>query len=226
MSVDVSFDGISEGYTGKISRWVPDYFELIAGIPNNLPEHFRARNILDLGCGDGNVTALLLKKFPEANFTLVDASSEMIASSRNRFSVNPNINFVKGFFQEVDFEENNFDLIVAGLSLHHLKGTEKAPLFKAIARWLTSEGYFSVSDFFIDKDDEPRHSEAIEDWKTRSAAQGTTPEDWDWVMDHYEKYDNPDGFEKQFLWLSEAGLGQISTPWKRGCWANVLVQKG
>lgn len=41
--------------------------------------------ILELGCGSGRATKIPLKKFPSANFTLVDLSERMIDFSKKRF---------------------------------------------------------------------------------------------------------------------------------------------
>jgi trans-aconitate 2-methyltransferase len=41
------------------------------------------RHIVDLGCGPGNVTAVLRSRWPDARITGVDASPEMLAKARN-----------------------------------------------------------------------------------------------------------------------------------------------
>ena len=60
------FDRFSDNYTEDMIRCVPHYQRLLCSISDSLPEDLRASRILDLGCGNGNVTALLLEKFPEA----------------------------------------------------------------------------------------------------------------------------------------------------------------
>lgn len=51
--------------------------DLIARIPQVAPGFF-----FDLGCGPGNVTALLRERWPDCRLTGVDASPEMLARSR------------------------------------------------------------------------------------------------------------------------------------------------
>lgn len=50
------------------------------------------KSVLDVGCGIGNSTSVLAKKFPEAKIIGIDNSDDMIASARKE---NPNIEFRK-----------------------------------------------------------------------------------------------------------------------------------
>ncbi len=61
--------------------------DLLARIPI-----VEARQIWDLGCGTGNVTALLAEKWPDARVTGLDSSPEMLAKAR----ANPAIAWVEG----------------------------------------------------------------------------------------------------------------------------------
>ena len=61
--------------------------DLIAAIP--LTE---VRHAVDIGCGPGNSTELLVERFPEAKITGLDSSSEMLAAARKRL---PHVAFVE-----------------------------------------------------------------------------------------------------------------------------------
>lgn len=61
--------------------------ELIARIPS-IP----SRMIIDLGCGDGPVTALLADRWPAAEITGIDSSGAMLAKAR---SLCPTVTFVE-----------------------------------------------------------------------------------------------------------------------------------
>ena len=49
------------------------------------------KTIVDLGCGPGNSTDLLLQRYPHATITGVDSSEEMLVRARERL---PNIHFI------------------------------------------------------------------------------------------------------------------------------------
>src|ERR1700738_2807870 len=49
------------------------------------------QSVVDLGCGPGNSTSLLLQRWPNASVTGVDTSSDMLAAGRRDY---PDIEFV------------------------------------------------------------------------------------------------------------------------------------
>ena len=67
------------------------FFDLLTRVGAELPEH-----VLDMGCGPGNLTALLAERWPSAAVCGVDSSPEMIGAARRlvpsgsrRFSGSP-----------------------------------------------------------------------------------------------------------------------------------------
>ena len=88
--------------------------ELIAKL--NLKGHER---ILDVGCGDGRVTAQLAKALSSGTATGVDSSEEMLRFARAAFpaSNHPNLRFVQQDARQLDFDEP-FDVLVSNAALH------------------------------------------------------------------------------------------------------------
>jgi len=218
--VGKEFNKLEKGYTEKISCWVPWYFELLQALAIAYPDEFQPTRILDMGCGNGNVTAILLQRFPQASYTLLDASEEMIASVQRRFAEYDNFHFRESYFQEADFPQAHFDLVVAGLTLHHLKPGEKAEVYPKIHNWLRPGGFFSSSDLYVSKDNEPHHSAVIAHWKQIAREQGTSPEDWDYIMWHYGVYDHPCDYSTEDRLHREAGFTLRDYPFCRGAWAS------
>lgn len=75
--------------------------------------HFEnARSLIEVGCGVGAQTEILLERFPHLAITGVDASKTQLEQARRRFSSSKNANRVK--FLEADalklpFPDNSFD---------------------------------------------------------------------------------------------------------------------
>ena len=54
------FNEFSKNYTNDMIRCVPYYLDLLSDCTRYLPKKFSPENILDLGCGNGNITSKLL----------------------------------------------------------------------------------------------------------------------------------------------------------------------
>ncbi len=82
------------------------------------------RSILELGCGTGLLTALLIDRFPDAKITAVDFSPKMIEAARARIEGSDQLELVL-----VDIEEyhaaSDFDLIVSNAAIQWLSAPEK-----------------------------------------------------------------------------------------------------
>jgi trans-aconitate methyltransferase len=88
--------------------------ELIAGLHLRGDEH-----ILDLGCGDGKITAELAQAVPRGAVTGADASAEMIAFARQKFPAAKisNLKFEIADARELRFPKP-FDLVFSNAALH------------------------------------------------------------------------------------------------------------
>jgi trans-aconitate methyltransferase len=75
--------------------------------------------ILDVGCGDGKVTAEIARALPGGSATGVDASAEMIAFAQKTFPAkkNPNLTFHVMDARKIKFDRG-FDLIFSNAALH------------------------------------------------------------------------------------------------------------
>lgn len=94
--------------------------------------------VLDIGSGPGNVAAHLAKIGAEV--VGVDFSSEMVAAARKMY---PKISFEQADAEELPFEADSFDAVVANYVVHHLAQPRK--VFGEIFRVLKPGGRFAFA---------------------------------------------------------------------------------
>ncbi|MFD1095589.1 class I SAM-dependent methyltransferase [Salegentibacter chungangensis] len=222
-NIALEFDEFSKNYTSDMIGCVPHYTKLVSSFTEYLPENFNPKSILELGCGNGNITAQLISHFPNATFTLVDASAEMLELCRKQFK-DHHVVFSNSYFQDFPFKEETYDLIVAGFSLHHLTNKEKQTVFKQINSALKEGGIFSYSDLMISKTN-PDHPKLLKQWGDFVNAHFPDGEKWAWVMEHYAAYDKPADYTLQLEWLKKAGFSSIHLPFQKGFWVYLQAEK-
>ena len=96
-------------------------------------------NVLDVGCGTGRMVENL-KKFG-AKVTGLDVSEKMLAIAKKHFSTTE---FVLGDIEELPFEDESFDMVVATFVIVHLGTLQRA--FDEVYRVLKPGGVFLVSN--------------------------------------------------------------------------------
>lgn len=79
-------------------------------------------SVLDIGCGDGKVTAAIADRMPEGSVLGIDSSAEMIDLARRRFRDYPNsrLRFEHLDVRDLD-EDNRFDVVFSNAALHWIR---------------------------------------------------------------------------------------------------------
>ncbi|MCB0689195.1 MAG: class I SAM-dependent methyltransferase, partial [Saprospiraceae bacterium] len=189
MQIGQVFDEIQEAYTKKMIRWVPHYLDLIKMLDTSFPKQWHPESILDLGAGNGNITASLIKHYPDATYTLLDASAKMLEEAKSRFP-ETKVFYQQDLIQNAQFTSGTFSLVTASFSLHHLSLSDKENTIKSIHKWLSPGGYFAYIDLFISKKD-IEHAPFMASWQNFVMQEGDS-EDWEYLANHYQEYDKPD----------------------------------
>ena len=98
-----------------------------------------SERVLDVGCGNGKVTAEIASRVPAGTILGVDSSAEMIASARRQFGpeVRPNLRFEVADARQLPFRRE-FDLVVSFNALHWVPEQEQA--LRSIRSALRSHG--------------------------------------------------------------------------------------
>ncbi len=112
--------------------------DLLAGVPA-----IEARSVIDLGCGPGNSTEVLMGRFPSAAVAGIDSSADMIAAARKRL---PQVTFseqpVERWVSDAAAAAGAFDVILANAVFQWVPN--HAVLFPALADRLSAGGALAV----------------------------------------------------------------------------------
>lgn len=89
-------------------------------------------NVLEVGCGIGTVSSLIIKYITKGNFVGVDISSESIAFARN-FNPQSNASFIVSDMSDFT-SDKKFDFIVFPDVLEHIPVEQHPYLFRCVAK--------------------------------------------------------------------------------------------
>lgn len=93
--------------------------------------------ILEIGCGTGIMTRLLVKRYPDANITALDISPQMIDKARRQALPRERITWLVA--DASSFESSRlYDLIVSNCALHWLR--DPAAALRRLSKTLQPEG--------------------------------------------------------------------------------------
>jgi trans-aconitate 2-methyltransferase len=98
-----------------------------------------SERVLDVGCGDGKITAEVATRVPRGEVLGVDASQDMITFASSHFgpAVRPNLRFEVADARRLPFK-NEFDLVVSFNALHWIPEQEAA--LRSIRSAMTADG--------------------------------------------------------------------------------------
>ncbi|MDA0841119.1 MAG: class I SAM-dependent methyltransferase [Planctomycetota bacterium] len=109
---------------------------------------FPVDRFLDLGCGDGILSASVFDEFPDSDGVLLDFSDAMLGAARARFEDSgKELTFLRSDFSKADWlaaagEHGPFDAVISGFSIHHQPDEIKRRIFEEIYSVLRPGGIF------------------------------------------------------------------------------------
>jgi ubiquinone/menaquinone biosynthesis C-methylase UbiE len=97
--------------------WVEKYLRRHVG---------RGAEVLSVGCGPGMILRAVAALDPTIRATGVDISLERVHEAFQKCSRNPQVNFVCGDAQELQFSSNRFDVVYCRMLMQYLREKERA----------------------------------------------------------------------------------------------------
>lgn len=205
------FEGEAFEYDELILRLIPKYHEQNETILNLISfDRSKYIKVLDLGCGTGVLSHLVLSEFPQAEVVAFDLSENMLlACEQNLKHFEDRLILRQGNFGCDDFD-NGYDIILSGLAIHHLDDIEKPRLYKRIFDSLNQGGAFINREVVLGESKsltEQYHSV----WRDYIRKNGEDDEKW---FNKYLDEDIPAPVETQTTWLRDIGFVDVGCHWR------------
>jgi ubiquinone/menaquinone biosynthesis C-methylase UbiE len=108
-------------------------------------------NIVDVGCGNGNLIDCITRTYRNALIVGVDLSDESFEPARQRFDGCNNVRFKVGSLDRLPFDDNSVDLVTCTEVLEHTFPETFTCAFAEVRRVLRKSGYFLASVPFDEK---------------------------------------------------------------------------
>ena len=139
-------------YDSRIRTFIPGYDAMLDAAARALQALDVSRPVVvDAGTGTGALALRCIHAVPGAEIIAVDEDADILALARQRLS-DGRASFVQGSF--LDLVWPPCDAVVASISLHHVRTTErKLQLYREIRRAIRANGLFVSADCFPSSDD-------------------------------------------------------------------------
>jgi tRNA (cmo5U34)-methyltransferase len=163
--------------------------------------------LLDLGCGDGRLTELLLAAYPGTTAVCVDLSDTMLAAATGRLGGTATLirHDLADPLPSGVREAGPFGAIVSSFALHHLDDPRKRSLYAEVAGVLAPDGVLANLDIVASPTPALHHQ-----WRDEM---GAVDDPSDILCDLFT----------QLTWLREAGLCDVDCIWK---WRSLSLMRG
>lgn len=136
-------------------------------LKSDRPE-IKPKRILDLGCAVGHSTIPYVDLYPDAEIYAIDVGAPMLRYAHARAeSLGKTIHFSQQNAEDMNFEDNTFDLIVSHILVHETSNTAFRAIMKECNRVLAPGGVVVHVETPPYKDMEPFDA-FILDWDTRN----------------------------------------------------------
>jgi SAM-dependent methyltransferase len=177
---------------GRLAARAAGEAELVEALPD------RVERVLDLGCGDGRLAALVLEARPDTVAAVgLDNSPPMLERACDRFGPDPRVDIREHDLRLPLPELDPFDAVVSGFAIHHLTHERKATLFREVRDRLRPGGVFANLE--VVRCATPALQE---EFYRRIERPGGDPED---ILA---------GVDEQLEWMRAAALADVDCYWR------------
>jgi malonyl-CoA O-methyltransferase len=124
----------------------------------------RPAEILEFGCGTGNLTRAVAGLFPDAHLIATDLAPPMAALCRKRLNVSPRLGYAAMDAESPAFPASQFDLVCGSLAAQWFAKPVQA--FTALGALLRPDGVLALTTL---------GAETFQEWRAAAALLGLSP---------------------------------------------------
>ncbi len=209
-----AFDASVDYYDDWMRVALPSYDGIFAAALEQIPfEKCAPIRVLDLGAGTGLFSWHVLGEYLSAVFTLCDLAPKMLEIARERFAAYPGqFTYLIKDYRQISADQN-FDLVISSLSIHHLFHEDKRDLFLRIYSLLDDDGLFINIDQ-VWGPTEYWQTRYWDQWLERVRRSGAAEDQIDASVQRRREYDREASLADQIQWLEQAGFLQVDCVYK------------
>lgn len=218
-----AFGKMAAEYDSIARCGMPVYDEQLDAIEGCLLDGATA--VLELGCGTGALTLRLVRRYPGAEITGIDAAHEMLAIARERVRAAggaERVSLRAVLFEELNMGMEGYDLIAANMSLHHV--LDKQPFYSKLRRALRPGGLLVFGDELrvALPHIEERYWGAWLDFARQPGH--LNEEQVAEIIRHTEELDHYETLPRQLELLTKAGFSLVDCAWRKLNYAVFVAQ--
>jgi tRNA (cmo5U34)-methyltransferase len=211
--IKAHFEYEAKRFDKMFFKVAPYYKEAITVLISALP--FKSGDkprVIDLGCGTGNITKALMRRYPGASVVCIDLAEKMLELARTKLKRHKNIEYWSGDMRRYRYR-GKYDAIISSLVLHHVDKREKGQFYKKIFNSLKKGGVFYAADFVL-----PPNSYLsrlyTEQWKKFMSKNLNSSQIRD-ILTRHKDEDKPADIVFELDSLRAAGFSDVEVVWKR-----------
>ena len=204
----------STEYDNKISETLP-FYDIFHKTAIDLVQNanITVSKWLDTGCGTGNLIASASEIFSDTEFVLADPSSEMLAITKDKNETDSRrLTFINNCSQNLDCDDNTFDVITAIQSHHYLDKNTRLQAVKNCFRMLKPNGIFITFENIMPLSDKGVNI-GLSRWKNYQINSGKTSAEAKKHIGRFEKEYYPISIIEHIDLLNEIGFNCTEILW-------------
>jgi len=207
------FDKYAREYDEMQHATVPAYDDAISMVANSYQHYVGSGYFLDLGCGTGNLSSLILKENPESKVFLLDGSPAMLDQALGKIDERSIMGSKAANLESPDWHhgiEAPIDAVLSSFVLEHLKEDNYRAVANRCHELIKPGGVIITLEW---SDDEY----GMKDWFVkRMTAKGKSHPEYKHIIEEAKDAEKHYfvNIREKISWLENAGFQNVHTVWQ------------